>query len=302
MTKKYYFQEVTKCEMCGDPSDEHKIMGLRLNQTQGLSPKKKTGIAVSVKKCTNCSLVYSSPQPIPFDIQDHYGIPPEEYWIPEEFNFSENYFSKEIKQAKQFLDFKSGMNALDVGAGLGKCMIALDKAGFEAYGMEPSNPFYKRAIDVMNINPDRLKLGAIEEVDYPANFFDFITYGAVFEHVYHPAQCLEKTLHWLKPGGIIHLEVPNSEWLLQRFINFYYKLRGTNYVTNLSPMHSPFHLYEFHLKSFRELGKKLGFEIENYEYQECYIYHFPKVLHPLVRKVMSWTNTGMQLSVYLRKK
>ena len=34
-------------------------------------------------------------------------------------------------------------------------------------------------------------------------------------------------------------------------------MRGTNYVTNISPMHSPFHLYEFGLKSFEELGKKI---------------------------------------------
>ena len=83
--KKYYFEEVPVCEMCGDQTSGHIVMGQRLNQSQGLSPKKKTGISVSVKKCTKCDLIYSSPQPIPFDIQDHYGTPPEAYWQPSRY-------------------------------------------------------------------------------------------------------------------------------------------------------------------------------------------------------------------------
>ncbi len=300
--KKYFFEQVDYCEMCGSSTKAHKVLGQRLNQSQGFAPKKKEGISVSVKKCINCGLIYSSPQPIPSDIQDHYGIPPEEYWIPEEFIISDHYFLKEITKAKSFLNFERGMKALDVGAGLGKCMIALEKAGFEAFGMEPSIPFYNRALDAMKINPERLQLGTMEEVNFPENFFDFITYGAVFEHMYHPAKCLEKSMHWLKPGGVIQIEVPSSNWLIQKFINLYYQLRGTNYVTNLSPMHSPFHLYEFHLNSFKALGNKLGFDIVDYEYQACSVYFLPRFSHAFVKKLMKWTNTEMQLTVYLKKR
>src|SRR5205085_2091982 len=155
---RYYFNHVSHCEMCGDNTESHKVIGQRLNQSQGLHPKKKSGISVSVKKCTNCSLIYSSPQPIPFDIQDHYGTPPE-------------------------------------------------------------------------------------------NFFDFITFGAVLEHLYHPAACLEKALQWLKPEGILQVEVPSSKHLVSKLINIYFTLIGTNFVTNISPMHAPFHMYEFSLKS-----------------------------------------------------
>jgi hypothetical protein len=78
--------------MCGDSSDSHKVLGQRLNQTQGLSPKKKAGLTVSVKKCRRCGLNYCSPQPVPFDIQDHYGIPPDDYWEPSYFELDEHYF------------------------------------------------------------------------------------------------------------------------------------------------------------------------------------------------------------------
>jgi ubiquinone/menaquinone biosynthesis C-methylase UbiE len=193
------------------------------------------------------------------------------------------------------------MKALDIGAGIGHAMLSLEREGFDVYGFEPSEPFYKKAINVMNIKSEKIKLGMIENVEYDDNTFDFITIGAVFEHLYHPSVCLKKALSWLKPGGIIHIEVPSSNYLISKLINLYYRIRGTNYVTNISPMHSPFHLYEFELKSFSELGNKLDFKIEKIEYHVCKIAFIPKILHVFFRKYMELTNTGMQITVYIRK-
>lgn len=297
----YKFEEINNCEMCGDSTSNHKILGQRLNQSQGFNPKNKTGITVSISRCDNCGLIYSNPQPIPFNIQYHYGIPAEEYWKAEYFKLDSSYFSEQIKIVKELLPFTEGMNALDVGCGIGNCMLSLDNSGFNAYGLESSKSFYHKAISEMNIRLDNIKLGMIEEIHYPDKTFDFITFGAVFEHLYHPAKALERTLKWLKPNCIIHIEVPSSSHLISKFINSYYKLRGTNYVTNLSPMHSPFHLYEFDLKSFSALAKKLDFEIVKYQYDVCSIYHIPKIFHPILRLYMKKTKTGMQLTVYLRK-
>ena len=302
MTLRYYFEEIINCEMCGDSTINHRLLGQRLNQFQGLSPRKKAGISVSVKKCTRCNLIYSFPQPIPFDIQDHYGIPPESYWSNSEyFQVRPDYFSNQINMAHKLLSHFEGMTALDVGAGIGKCIISLEDSGFDAYGLEPSNTFYEKAISQMKISPEKLNLGTIENVEYPNNFFDFITFGAVFEHLYHPATCLERAIRWLKTDGIIHIEVPSSKWLMSRLANIYFKFCGTNYVTNLSPMHIPFHLYEFDLKSFEFLGRRLGFYIEEYRYDVCDIHNIPGITIPIFRKYMEWTNTGMQLTIYLRK-
>lgn len=298
---KYYFETIGHCEMCGDDIHGHKILGQRLNQSIGFKPKSKTGIAVSVMKCRKCGLIYSQPMPVPFDIQDHYGTPPEDYWHESYFEPQPNYFKSQINEVKKLLPFKEGMTALDVGAGLGKCMISLDKAGFDAYGFEPSQPFYERAVSKMGIDAGKLKLGMIENIDYEKDSFDFITFGAVLEHLYHPAASLEKAMQWLKPNGIIHAEVPSSKHIVGKIFNFYYRLRGTNYVTNISPMHVPFHLYEFGLNSFTELGKRLGFKIEKNIYEVCDIMFIPKLFHPFLRSFMEWTNTGMQLTVYLRK-
>jgi ubiquinone/menaquinone biosynthesis C-methylase UbiE len=299
--KRYFFEDVSNCEMCGKSTAGDIILGQRLNQTTGMRPKKKTGITVSVMKCRRCSLIYAQPMPVPFDIQDHYGMPPETYWKDSYFELREDYFSGQIRDAKALLSFEKGMTALDIGAGLGKCMISLEKAGFDTYGFEPSKPFYDRAISKMDINPGKLKLGMIEEVDYDENTFDFITFGAVLEHLYHPAACIEKAFRWLKSNGIIHIEVPSSKYLVQKIYNFYYRILGTNYITNISPMHQPFHLYEFGLKSFTELGRRLNFKMEKYQYDAGGIMFIPKLFHPALCKYMELTNSGMQLTVYLRK-
>lgn len=288
--------------MCGDSSVNHKVLGQRLSQSQGFRPKKKTGISVSVMECSNCGLVYTSHQPIPLDIQDHYGNAPESYWKPEYFHWNKNYFLGVINHVKSIIDFKEGMLSLDIGAGLGKSMLSMKYYGFDPYGVEPSVTFRERAIEKMDIPADRILLGKVEDVDFENEMFDFISFGAVFEHLYDPAYCLQRTLNWLKKDGVIQIEVPSARWLMTRVMNDYFRLIGTNYVTNLSPMHEPFHMHEFTLESFEKLSKKLGFELVDYRFSEGTIYHIPKFLHRILKWHMRRTKTGMQLTVYLRKR
>ena len=288
--------------MCGSLPERHKILGQRLNQSQGLDPESKVGVSISVMKCRDCGLIFSNPQPVPFDIQDHYGVPPENYWEPGYFKIDEKYYAHQIGVTKRLSQFKNGMTALDIGAGLGKCMISLKNAGYDVYGFEPSVPFYQKAIEEMKISPDKLKLGMIEEVDYPENFFDFITFGAVLEHLYDPSAAIEKSLKWLKPGGLIHIEVPSSNYLVPKIFNFYFGLGDSNYVNNLSPMHVPYHLFEFGLNSFRLHSKQHNCEIAHHEYYVCDVPFLPRIFHGILKWYMDKTNQGMQLAVWLRKK
>ena len=299
---RYFFNYVDTCNMCGSGSKRHKLLGQRLNRSQGFNPNSKIGISTSVMKCKNCDLIFSNPQPVPFDMQDHYGLPPEDYWKPEYFDVDEKYFADQMLTTKKLTVFKQGMKALDIGAGLGKCMISLERGGYDAYGFEPSHPFYQKAVEKMKISPDKLKRGMIEEIDYPDNFFDFVTFGAVLEHLYDPSAAIQKSLRWLKPGGLMHIEVPSSNYLLPKIFNFYFRLGGSNYVNNLSPMHIPFHLYEFGLKSFKIHSEQHHYEIAHHEYYVCDIYFIPKIFHGMLKWYMNKTNQGMQLAVWLRKK
>lgn len=295
---KYNLVFRSSCEMCG--SSDVKLMGKRLNQSQGGKPKKKEGVTVSIMECNSCGLIYSNPLPIPLNIQDHYGVEPDSYWKDEYFEFDPKYFLNEVEEFKRLYGKQDDIKALDIGVGIGKCMKALESAGFDAYGLEPSESFHRLAIERNNISKDKLALSTIEDYEGQQNFFDFVTFGAVLEHLYEPKAAIEKALGLLKPGGLIHIEVPSSDWLIARLANRYYKLTGQDYVGNLSPMHSPYHLYEFTRDSFNVIAKDLGFEMAHYEYYVCQTY-LPGMLSNILSNYMRRTNKGMQLTVWLRK-
>lgn len=286
--------------MCGADNYRFKVLGRRLNTRQGKKPKSKIGIATTVCKCNNCGLIFANPLPIPNSIQDHYGVPPEDYWIDEYFETSEIEVRKLIKWLQKITDLKPDLKTLDIGAGIGIGMIAMKKSGYEAYGLEPSEIFYNYAIKKTGIDTKQIKLGAVEELDYPQDFFDFINFGAVLEHLYNPSEVIEKTMSWLKPGGLMHIHVPNADWFIPKLLNFYFKVIGTDYVSNISPMHPPFHLYEFTLKSFQEIAKKNNYDIAEYKYWVSWTY-MPKIFDSILKPYMRMTNTGMLLDIWLKK-
>ncbi len=292
--------------MCGSPSAGNAVLGLRMNRRQGWKPRGKSGVTTTIMRCKACGFIYPDPLPIPASIEDHYGIDPQSYWTDSSyFSVSDDYFVGEINSARDLLpksdDLSNPLTALDVGAGIGKCMTALGRAGFEAWGLEPSSTFRQMAIDRVGIEPDRLQLSSIEDAEWPTDFFDYITFGAVLEHLYDPAFSIKRALSWLKPGGVIHAEVPSSDYLIHNLLNKYYKLIGTSFVANLSPMHSPYHLYEFTPRSFESLGLQLGFELAKFSYHPASGRFVPRHLYPILFRWMMATNTGMQLTVLLRK-
>lgn len=301
MEKTYQFRHIEVCNMCGGGTSKAKILGMRLDRSQGVNPKAKIGVAVGVVQCSDCGLIFSQPTPIPASIDDHYGIPPETYWRGHYFTVEPDYLGIQISTAKRLLDFTPGMRALDIGAGLGKAMAALERSGFEAWGVEPSAPFRNKALELSNISAERLQNAKIEDAVYEESFFDFVTFGAVLEHLYDPASSIETAMRWLRPGGIIHIEVPSSNHFMAKLFNVYFRLRGTNYVTNLSPMHPPFHLYEFSLESFRQHAARAGYSIAHHYFDVASIHRIPRFLHPIARAWMKRNDSGMQLTVYLRK-
>jgi SAM-dependent methyltransferase len=234
-------------------------------------------------------------------LSQHYGIPAEDYWVPKEFELNPDFFVVPINIFNRLYKKNGEKIALDIGAGLGKCMLALEAHGFTAYGLEPSEPFYQRALEKMGIAEDKLKFDSVETADFTPEKFDFITFGAVLEHIYDPSSALEKALSWLKPEGLIHIQVPSSAWLTNRIYNWIYRLQGLDYVGNISPMHPPFHLYEFGLKSFEIHSAKFNYEIAYHKYELCDTF-LPKIFDPIIKPIMSKTNTGMELEVWLRKK
>lgn len=287
--------------MCQRSTADARLIGLRLNGSQGLRPRRRHGITVSIHRCRECGLIFPNPQPQPEQLSDHYGVPPEMYWKRNYFNIDSEHFDDQINTAKGLLHFNDGMSALDIGAGIGKTAIKLSQSGFDVWGIEPSEPFWRQAIENTGLPDSRIIQAPIESAKLPFEHFDFITFGAVLEHLYDPSGAISRALCWLKSNGVIHIEVPSSDHLIQKLIDIYYTLSFTNYTTHVSPMHNPFHIYEFTLNSFAKNGDINNYKVIEHKYDVATIYHFPSLIQPLLRSIMVATDTGMQLTVWLKK-
>jgi len=299
----YSFVPAERCNMCGAGLSRAKIIGRRLNDSQGLRPRGRIGITVTVMRCRRCGLVFANPQPRPSDVAQHYGVPPEEYWPPEYFHDSDSYFSSQIDTFSRLRGKKppkGPARVLDVGAGLGKAVHALLHAGFDVWALEPSRPFCERAREATGLGADRLIEGSVEDAEFEDGFFDCVFFSAVLEHLYDPSAVLARAVRWLRPGGWVHVEVPSSSWLTGRIVNAAYRLQGLDYAANLSPMHVPFHLFEFRLRSFQEHARAHGYAVAYHTSYVCQTY-LPRLADPILKPAMALTGTGMQLEVWLQR-
>jgi SAM-dependent methyltransferase len=292
----YQLVDVTNCNMCGAPASDAKVLGRRLNRRQGLRPTARVGMATTIMRCKTCHLVFANPMPLPEDIGQHYDLDPEVYWDQDHLDKPD--LGDLAERFHALWRGEGTPRALDIGAGLGQTMRALERSGFDVYGIEPSATFRKRAIE-LGIDETRLQHTGIEGADFPAQQFDYVSFGAVLEHIADPAAALERAISWTKPDGLVWVHVPSSRWLVARALNAIYRAQGLDYVTNISPMHSPFHLYEFGLESFERHGQKAGYEVADTRMLVCSTYA-PPPLDRVARAVMDRTDTGMIIEVWLR--
>ena len=281
--------------MCG--SEQREILGRRLNTSQGLRPRRKIGISTTIVRCRKCGLIYPDPLPVPQNLADHYSVTPETYFHADQIPETSDHFQWPITRLRQLAP--DARSFLDIGAGIGRTMNAVERAGFDAFGIEPGEFFYQRALE-NGVASDRLTLTSIEDADFPASSFDIVSFGVVLEHLQDPSAALAKAITWLKPGGIVHLDVPNAGYLFSKLFNIYFRLIGTDFVVNASPMHIPFHIYEFTERSFVENGLRTGYQVRLLDRYAGVTPIAPK-LSSLLAPVMNFTETGLGLILYLQK-
>ncbi len=296
----FEFRKIEGCNMCGADSSQQKKMGVRLNASQGWNPSGAKGITAAIWKCKHCGLIYCNPMPLPVDASSLYNIDPETYWKQSYFDITEKEISNKRSIIEQVVSITNGMKLLDVGAGVGKQIKIYSDLGIDCVGIESSKQFYDYAIGKMKIDAACLQNTSIYDSKFPVDHFDFVNCSAVLEHVTDPSAAIEKMMSWLKPGGILFISVPYSGWLIAKTINLVYQLKGNDFVTNLSPMHPPFHLFEFGTKSFKMNAEKNKFNIVKIQHVVCETF-LPKIIDPFFKWVMKKTNTGMEINVWLTK-
>jgi SAM-dependent methyltransferase len=116
---------------------------------------------------------------------------------------------------------RAGARVLDVGCGVGQVVARLTDAGFEAYGVDVSEPNIARAGKFS----DRCVLYDGKRLPFPDRHFTAVGALNVLEHVDEPEAFIRELARVTEPGGKIVLSSPNFFRVLG-FRDYHPKMRG----------------------------------------------------------------------------
>ncbi len=125
------------------------------------------------------------------------------------------------KYADTLRPAKPGARALDVGCGVGQVVARLKEAGFEAWGVDVSEPNITRARKFS----DRCSLYDGRRLPFPDRHFASVGALNVLEHVDEPEAFIAELVRVVEPGGRIVISSPNFFRVLG-FRDYHPHMRG----------------------------------------------------------------------------
>ena len=125
------------------------------------------------------------------------------------------------KYADALKPAQPGERALDVGCGVGQVVARLRDAGFEAHGVDVSEPNVARARQFC----DRCQVYDGRRLPYPDRHFASVGALNVLEHVDEPEAFIRELARVTRPGGRVVLSSPNFFRVLG-FRDYHPRMRG----------------------------------------------------------------------------
>jgi SAM-dependent methyltransferase len=186
-----------------------------------------------VVSCNNCGLTFLSPRLTEKAImklymdQDYYVSEVAGQGYDEYLEVRPNWVKTFTRRLNQITNYQSPGKVLDIGCGPGFFLEAAQTKGYDVYGLDPSEYIVNVACEKFG---DHIKLGVIDNADYPADEFDLVVAFDTFEHIYRPLEWLEHVRRVLKPGGLLAITTPDPSSMLA-------KVSGKGWVSFKLPEH-----------------------------------------------------------------
>jgi 2-polyprenyl-3-methyl-5-hydroxy-6-metoxy-1,4-benzoquinol methylase len=196
-------------------------------------------------RCTACRHVFMNPQAQPAELAAFYD---ENYHVfkdrplssAEIERFIATHFDGELLNHAAFVP---GGKFLDVGCGLGDMVAAMQAAGMNAHGIDPS----PRAVQVARQAGRSVELGDLCDRRYADCEFDSISMYHSLEHTAQPLLMLRECARILKPAGQLTVAVPNIE-----------ALNAELFGREWSHLSLPYHLQHFTKRSLERVARRAG--------------------------------------------
>ena len=204
-----------------------------------LSQKSRSGKPLRTVICRACGLVWSDPRP--HDARQFYE---HDYRLaykntyqpkPKHVLRAGNVALSRFEKIQGLLS--SQKTILDVGTGGGEFAYLLQSLGHHVKGVEPNRGYAEYSQQEYGLH---VQTGFVQDAVFSPGSFDVITIWHVLEHTEDPGSVLARLRSWLKPDGILVVEVPNVEAICQ---------------APQSTFHEA-HLYNFNVVALRRLGRK----------------------------------------------
>jgi len=115
-------------------------------------------------------------------------------------------WSDNERWAKQFYDFQlpEGSTVLEAGCGIGVCSRYYARQGYRVYAIDISSKaveITKKSFRIFGLEGE-IKLGNVENIPYPDNYFDCLVSNGVIHHTPNTEKAVEEFYRVLKRGGV----------------------------------------------------------------------------------------------------
>lgn len=177
-----------------------------------VATRERTGAALLTVMCTGCGLIRSEPVPTDTELQNYYrsqyrsdykaAVTPK---LKHTLRYAP-FAAERLKRLKTFI--APDATIFDVGSGSGEFLYMCKLDGMKATGMEPHEGYARYTAETFGVSVQNTD---IAHVAMAPESLDAITLNHVLEHLRCPFTALS-TLHgWLKPNGILAVEVPDAD-------------------------------------------------------------------------------------------
>jgi 2-polyprenyl-3-methyl-5-hydroxy-6-metoxy-1,4-benzoquinol methylase len=178
--------------------------------------------------------------------------------------------------------FHNGAKVLDIGCQTGIFLESLpDKYG--KYGVERSSWAAQYCETVVDGD---IRVGKVEDADYPVEYFDVINMSYVVEHLQYPLETMSKIVSWLKKDGILIISIPNFSSFCSLVFREFYRLADPRQ-----------HIYLTTKQSLTKLLNKLNFLLEATYYP---YWNTPYCNRNQLKRLFANTIRRLLLPVYLK--